>query len=143
ISSKSSEARPSLGSTSTPGIRDDCSTVLMPSPPLLHQVEHIAERFSEFQRFLDFVGRDIWIFAILEKAMALMFPEKFVNSWRICFPVFRESFKVFKNSVNPRFLENRYRVLYVLVKICIENALIHEMQSRADVEHYPAQVVQL
>src|SRR5262249_25919152 len=110
---------------------------------LLHQIEHIAERFFKFQCFLDLVGRDIWIFAILEKTMALMFPEKFVNGWRICFPVFRKSLEVFKNSVNPRFLENRYRVLYVLVKICIENALIHEMQSRAEVEHYPPQVVEL
>src|SRR5712671_2039101 len=58
-------------------------------------------------------------------------------------PVFWESFEILEHSVYSRCGEQRDGVLGVLVKIGVEDSLIHKVLVLADVEEHPPQIVEL
>ena len=63
-----------------------------------------------------------------------MLAEKFDDCRQICLPVVRPSFKIHEHGGDAGLDEQGDCVLEVFVKIGIEDALIHEMQSRSDIE---------
>src|SRR6185436_1016171 len=109
----------------------------------LHLVEHVGEGGLELQRLLDLVGTHIGIFPIFEEARDLMLADKLDEILRLGFPIFGKAFEVFENSINAGGREERHSVLGVLVEVCVEDALIHEVGLPVDRKEDPAQVVQL
>ena len=56
-------------------------------------------------------------------------------------PVLRKTFEVLEDRVNAGCREERYRILGVLVEVCVEDALILEVGFSSDVEELPAKIV--
>src|SRR3954452_5360157 len=110
---------------------------------LLHLVERFRKGPFQLQGFLDFIAAHVRIFPILEKARTLMLVKELGDRGYVCLPVLRKSFEVCKNSRDARLGEEHDRVVNIFVKIGVENALIHEMQPRADIEKDPAKIVEL
>src|SRR5947208_359745 len=112
-------------------------------PSSLHLVEHIRECRLEHERFLDFVCAHIGVFAVFQKARTLMLADELYECRSIGLPVRREAFEVFEDGLEPGRREQSHGILGVLVKVRIEDALIHEIGVPFDREEHPAQVVQL
>src|SRR6267142_4915416 len=72
-----------------------------------------------------------------------MLANKFDERRWIRLPVFWEPFEILEHSVYSRCSEQRDGVLGVLVKIGVEDSLIHEVLVLADVEEHPPQIVEL
>src|SRR5213080_1203237 len=112
-------------------------------PSSLHLVEHVRECRLEHERFLDFVCAHIGVFAVFQKARTLMLADELYECRSIGLPVRREAFEVFEDGLEPGRREQSHGILGVLVKVRIEDALIHEIGVPFDREEHPAQVVQL
>ena len=110
---------------------------------LLHLVEHRGERRLEPERLLDLVGAHVGILPVFEEARALVLPDEFDEGRGVRLPIFGEPFEVLEDRVDAVFREERHGVLGVLIEVGVEDALIHEVRLRTDVEEHPAQVVQL
>src|SRR5271170_2088970 len=110
---------------------------------LLHQVEHFGKLRFELQTLLDFVCRRIWILRILQEARTLVFAKELDECWYVRLPVLGETLKVLENCVHSDFFKQGYRILGVLVEICIEDSLIHEVRVHSNIEENPSQVVEL
>ena len=72
-----------------------------------------------------------------------MLAKELGDSCNVRLPVFRSSAEIHKDCSDARRDEKRDYVLKIFVKIGIKDALIHELQSRSDVEQNPAEIVQL
>src|SRR5882757_3748387 len=72
-----------------------------------------------------------------------MLANKFDERRWIRLPVFWEPFEILEHSVYSRCGEQRDGVLGVLVKIGVEDSLIHKVLVLADVEEHPPQIVEL
>src|SRR5882672_6135563 len=72
-----------------------------------------------------------------------MLANKFDERRWIRLPVFWEPFEILEHSVYSRCSEQRDGVLGVLVKIGVEDSLIHKVLVLADVEEHPPQIVEL
>src|SRR5215813_8834692 len=72
-----------------------------------------------------------------------MLPDKFDERLRICLPVFGKTFQIFENCVYTRTAENCDSVFGVLIKVRVEDSLIHEVRLTVNWEEYPAKIVQL
>src|SRR3954451_3138192 len=72
-----------------------------------------------------------------------MFTDKLDECWYVRLPVLGKTFKVLENCVHSDLLEQGYCVLGVLVEICIEYPLIHEVSVFSNVKQNPSQIVQL
>src|SRR5437763_10550615 len=72
-----------------------------------------------------------------------MSTKEFDNFWNICPPVLRPSLEVCENRGNAGLVEERDRILKVLVEIGVEDTLIHKVQPRSDVEQNPAEIMEL
>ena len=62
---------------------------------------------------------------------------------RVRLPVLGKPFELLEDRIDARSLEQLNGVLGVLVEIGVEDALVHEVRVRADVEEHPAQVMEL
>src|SRR5215472_2893371 len=124
-------------------VTDGCKMATAFFPSLLHEIEHVGESRFKLQRLFDLIGRNVWIFAIFQKAGTLVFTNELNEGRNVCFPVFRESLEVLENGVHTIFREQGHRVFGVLVEICVKDALVHEIGVLSKVEQNPAQVVQL
>src|SRR5258708_9327607 len=72
-----------------------------------------------------------------------MLTNKFDERQWIRLPVVWEPLGVLENRVSTRYSEQRDGVLGVLVKISVEDSLIHKVLVLADVEEHPTQIVEL
>src|SRR5215203_2574890 len=72
-----------------------------------------------------------------------MLPDEFDERVGVGLPVHREAFEVFENGVNAEAHKERDCVFCVLVEVGVENTLIHEVQSRTDVEQHPTKIMKL
>src|SRR5215211_1883313 len=61
----------------------------------------------------------------------------------ICFPIHREAFQILERGVDPHTGEQRNGIFGVLVKVSVEEPLVHEIRFAADVKENPSQIVQL
>src|SRR5438094_2639658 len=109
----------------------------------LHLIQHVGQRRLHSQRLLDFVRTDVRIFAVFQKALALMFPNELDERWYVRPPILGKPFQVHEDGGDAGLREEGYSVLGVLVEIGIEDALIHEVRIAVDVEEHPAEVVEL
>src|SRR5216110_455675 len=62
---------------------------------------------------------------------------------RVGLPVSGEALKIFENGSNAKLREERDGVFGVLIKVRIEDALVHEVGFAVDRKEHPAQVMQL
>src|SRR5215813_7478086 len=72
-----------------------------------------------------------------------MFPDKLNERIRIGLPVHRKPFEVFKDSAHAKAQEQGHCVFSVFVEVSVEDSLIHEVQSVADVEQHPTKIMKL
>src|SRR5436309_1429990 len=100
------------------------SSMARPEPKrlLLHLVEHPSERRLHAQCLLDLVGCCIGIFAVFQKAWALMLTNEFDERRRIRFPVHGKTFQILEHRVDAGLREKGYCVFGILIEIGIENA---------------------
>src|SRR6516164_5893380 len=68
----------------------------------LHLVEHLPKSRFQPECLLDFVGADVRILAIFEKARALVLAYEFNEGGSIRLPVFREAFEILEDGVHTR-----------------------------------------
>ena len=66
-----------------------------------------------------------------------------MTAGQVRLPVLRPTFEVDEHRGDAGLDEQRHRVLEIFVEIGVEDALIHEVHARADIEQHPAEVVQL
>src|SRR5206468_10651622 len=83
------------------------------------------------------------VFAVFQKARALMVAHELDEGRRIRLPVLREPLEILKDSPKASPREDAHRIFSVLVEVGVEDALVHEIGVLADVKEHPAQVVQL
>src|SRR4030081_1111868 len=110
---------------------------------LLHQVKHFRKLRFELQCLLNLVCCRVWILSVLQKARALVFTNELDESWYVRLPVLGKTFKVLENCVHADLFEKGYCILGVLVEICIEDSLVHEVRVLSNIEENPPKVVQL
>src|SRR5678816_3162077 len=72
-----------------------------------------------------------------------MFTNKSDKRLRIGLPIHWESFEVFEHCSYTCSAEKGDGIFCVLIEVCIEDALIHEVGFAVDRKEHPAQVVQL
>src|SRR5215469_13212885 len=111
--------------------------------PLLHLIEHARKGGLERQRFFHFIGTYEWILPVLQEARKLVFPEELGNGRYVRPPVRWPTLQVCENGCNARLVKNLDCILDIFVKISVEDALIHEVQSRSDVKQDPTEVMKL
>src|SRR3954451_1350365 len=126
-----------MSSNSSMGARREAKRLL------LHLVEHPAECCLHAKCLLDLVRCCIRIFPVFQKAWTLVLTDEFDEGRRIRFPVHGKTLKILEHRVDPGLREKSYCILRVLIEVGIEYALIHEVSVAADVEEYPAQIMQL
>src|SRR5215831_14622359 len=107
----------------------------------LQLIKHLGQGVLDPQGLLDFVGGDIRILTIFDKARTLMVPDELNERFRVRFPVHRKPFEVLENCIDAGLCKESYRVLGVFVEIGVEDSLVHE--PRVVVEEHPAQVMEL
>src|SRR5262245_15386784 len=107
----------------------------------LQLIKHLGQGVLDPQGLLDFVGGDIRILTIFDKARTLVVADELDERFRVRFPVHRKPFEVLENRVDAGLPKESYRVLSVLVEIGVEDPLVHE--PRVILEEHPAQVVEL
>src|SRR5215475_11253118 len=95
---------------------------------LLHLVQHLRKGLFQPQRLLDLTGSDKRILAVLEKTGALVFAKELRHRRHVRPPILRPPFQVREYRGDAGLVEECDCVLDVLVEICIEDALIHEVQ---------------
>src|SRR5436853_2720325 len=93
----------------------------------LQLIEHLRKRVLDRQGFLYFVGAEKRILAVFQKARALVIADELYEGHRIGLPIHREAFEIFKDCSDASRTEERYGILCVLIKVGIEDALIHEV----------------
>src|SRR5258708_28094313 len=96
--------------------------------PLLHQVKHFGKLRFELQCLLNFVRCRVWILTVLQKARTLVFANELDERWYVRLPVLGKTLKVLENCVHPDLFKQGYCILSVLVEICIEDSLVHELR---------------
>src|SRR5437588_11922849 len=84
---------------------------------LLHLVEHPSPRRLHAQCLLDLVGCCIGIFAVFQKARALVLTDELDERRRIRFPVHRKTFQILEHCVYAGLREKSYCVLGVLIEV--------------------------
>ena len=72
-----------------------------------------------------------------------MIPKELDDGLEVGTPVLGPAFEVHEHGGEPGRVEQRDRVFEILVEVGVEDALVHEVEPRADVEQDPSQVVQL
>src|SRR5215208_8380323 len=72
-----------------------------------------------------------------------MIAHELYESRRICFPIHREAFQIFKGGADSHTREKRNGIFGVLVEISVKNPLVHEIRLARDVKENPSQVMQL
>ena len=72
---------------------------------LLHLIEHLGQGVLDPQGLLDFVGGDIRILPVFDKARALVVPDELDERFRVGLPVHRKPFEVLEDRVDARFSE--------------------------------------
>src|SRR5215472_8262262 len=95
----------------------------------LHLIEHFREGILQLQGLPDFIGAHVRIFPVFEKAGTLMFTKELDDRRHVRFPVLWPAFEVCKNRSDAGLVEELDRILDVLIKVGVEDALIHEVQS--------------
>src|SRR3984893_9959053 len=105
-------------------------------PSSVHLVEHVRECRLEPYGFLDFVCPHIGVFAVFQKARTLMLADDRDECRSIGLPVRREAFDVFEDGLEPGRPEQSHGILGVLVKVRIEDTLIHEIRVPFDWEEH-------
>src|SRR2546430_9283104 len=110
---------------------------------LLHQVKHFGELRFELQTLLNFVCCCVGILTVFQKARTLVFAKEVDECWHVRLPVLGKAFKVLKDCVHSDLFEQGYCILGVLVEICIEDSLVHEVRVLSNIEENPSQVVKL
>src|SRR3954447_5703461 len=123
----------------------DCHNTVTPGGnlSLLHQIKHFGKLRFELQCLLNFVCCLVWILTVLQEARALVFANKLDECWNVRLPVLGKTFKVLEHCVHSDLLKQGYCILGVLVEICIEDSLIHEIRVLSNIEENPSQVVKL
>src|SRR5437588_3299692 len=119
------------------------SSTALPPDRSLHLVEHAGESRLQPQGLLDLVGTHVGVLAVLQEAGALVLAHELDERSGVRLPVFREPFEVLKDRPEAGPREDADGVFGVLVEVGVEDALVHEVGVLADVEEYPAQVVEL
>src|SRR3954466_6860864 len=114
---------------------------MIPGSGSLHLVEHGGERTLDAQRLLHFIRGHIRIFSVFQKARPLVIAEELDHGCRVCLPVFGPTFQIYKYGRDAGRVEERYGVLKIFVEISIEDALVHEVQTRSYIEQNPAQIM--
>src|SRR6266576_4808553 len=110
---------------------------------LLHQFKHFGELRFELQTLLNFVCCCVAILTVFQKARTLVFAKEVDECWYVRLPVLGKTFKVLENGVHSDLFEQGYCILCVLVEICIEDSLVHEVRVLSNIEENPPKVVQL
>src|SRR5436305_6508741 len=110
---------------------------------LLHQVEHFGKLRFELQTLLNFVCCCIGILTVFQKARTLVFAKEVDECWYVRLPVLGKAFKVLEDCVYSDLFKQGYGIFSVLVKICIEDALVHEVRVRSNIEENLSQIVRL
>src|SRR5712675_1620536 len=110
---------------------------------LLHQVKHFGKLRFELQCLLDFVCCFVWILTVLQKTRTLVFANELDECWYVRLPVLGKTFKVLENCIHSDLFKQGYCILGVLVEICIEDSLVHEVRVLSYIEENPSQVVEL
>src|SRR5262249_45383593 len=111
--------------------------------PLLHVVEDIRKVALHRQRLLDLGRGDEWILPVFEEAGTLVRAEIGDERGDVGLPVSREPLELLEDRVDAGAGEEGDGVLGVLVEVRVEDALVHEIRVRTDVEEDPPQVVEL
>src|SRR5947199_9719416 len=110
---------------------------------LLHQVKHFGELRFELQCLLNFFCCLVWILTVLQKARTLVFANELDECWYVRLPVLGKTFKVLENCVHSDLFKQGYCILGVLVEICIEDSLVHEVCVLSNIEDNTDQLVEL
>src|SRR3954471_2479899 len=110
---------------------------------LLHQVKHLGKLRFELQCLLNLVCCRVWILTVLQEARTLVFANKLDECWYVRLPVLGKPFEVLEHCVHSDLFKQGYCVLRVLVEVCIENSLVHEVRVLSNIEENPSQVVEL
>ena len=93
----------------------------------LQLIKHFRERTLDLQSLLDFISADKGILAVFHEARALMCADKSGEPLRIGLPIERETLEIFENGPHAGRAKKRNGILRILVKIRVEDALIHEV----------------
>src|SRR5262249_35088019 len=92
--------------------------------------------------FLDLIGRDKRVFAILHETRAMVIASELGKCGDIGLPILGKPFQIFEGSVQAPLGEYCDRVIGVLVEISVEYSLVHEIRLTSDVEEHPLQIVE-
>ena len=110
----------------------------------LHLVEHRRERLLELERLLDFGRADTYGYSPYSRKLGHWCSRtNLTNAGAFVFQSVGNPSRFSKIGVDARACEERNGVFGVLVEVGVEDALVHEVRVRADVEEHPAQVVEL
>src|SRR5262252_978584 len=97
----------------------------------LHLVEHLGERPLELERLLDLFRADVRVLTVFEEARPLVLVEELRDREHVRLPVLGPAFEVGEDRVDARRVEDLEGVLDVLVEVGVEDALVHEVETRA------------
>src|SRR5437763_4833115 len=81
------------------------------------------------------------IFSIFQEAWSLVIAKELDHGWQVCPPVFGPALQIYEDGYDAGLVEKRDGVLKILVEIGIEDALIHEVQTGADIEQDPTEIM--
>src|SRR5262249_35937731 len=117
------------------------SSIMRVIPRSLHLVEHVGKRRLQLERLLDLFGGDKGVLPVFQEARALVFAKELADGGQVRLPVLQPSLELEECRRYARLGEEGHRILEVLVEIGVEDALVHEVETRADVEEDPAEIV--
>src|SRR6266850_2261509 len=109
----------------------------------LQLIKHLRERIFDRQGFLDFVGTEKRILTVFQEARTLVIADELDERDRVGLPVQWEAFEIFEDCSDASRTEERYGILCVLIKVGIEDALIHEVGLAVNWKQHPAQIMKL
>src|SRR5437867_1831788 len=109
----------------------------------LQLIKHLRKRVLDRQGFLYFVGAEKRILAVFQEAWTLVVANELDEPFRIGLPVHGKALEIFKNGADAGRAEKCYGILGVLIKVGIEDALIHEVSLAVNWKQHPAQIMKL
>src|SRR5688572_21989318 len=108
--------------------------------PLLQLIQYFRHGALNPQRLLDFISGEVRILAVLQEARLLVLANKPDKCFRVRLPIFRKAFEILEHGVEASPAEESHSVFGVLVKVGVEDALIHEIRLTLDREQEPAEI---
>src|SRR5215217_3845563 len=86
-------------------VRATLASLMFGSRALLQLIEHCGKCVLQIQGFLDFIGADVRILAVLQKTLALMLANELHESFGIGLPVHRKALEVLEDCAHARGAE--------------------------------------